>query len=379
MRTTLQRLVSTGARAATPEWALAIVLTNQIALLSTAVTLSYEVYYLTDIGRYLPVFTANLVCIGAYLSGVALNRAGRAVAARTVTLGTVYVQLFVVSALISSGAGVHFFYFTAGMSLGMLFRSSQWVVPGALVLLATVLFLVCHFVFVPGATLIDVPASSLRVMLAASVVGTVFYSALFSWCFRVEISRAEHALAESHREMARLARIDQLTGVANRRTLDDHLAREWDRLRRIDGSLAIVLCDVDGFKAFNDRHGHLAGDVRIQQVASVLSGVVHRVTDLVARYGGEEFVIVLANTDRASAVAVAEQAREAVMEASGDGTAGTGRATISIGVACGGPLAVESPDALLHRADSAMYAAKRAGRNRVVTWEETTDAALVSV
>jgi diguanylate cyclase (GGDEF)-like protein/PAS domain S-box-containing protein len=170
-------------------------------------------------------------------------------------------------------------------------------------------------------------------------------------------------------DLARLARTDGLTGLANRRAFDGALASEWLRARREQTPLALLLIDVDRFKLFNDTYGHPEGDACLRKVAEVAAGVVHRPADLVARYGGEEIAVLLPNTSPEGAAAVAEQVRTAV-EAMGfphDGNPPTGVITVSIGLAAGRPLLdFSDPMALVTASDAALYRAKRAGRNRVV-------------
>ncbi|NJO20582.1 MAG: diguanylate cyclase, partial [Spirulinaceae cyanobacterium RM2_2_10] len=126
--------------------------------------------------------------------------------------------------------------------------------------------------------------------------------------------QAELALQQANQELQRLATLDGLTQVANRRRFDEHLACEWRRLRREQQPLSVILCDVDYFKLYNDTYGHQAGDACLQQVAQVLGKMLKRPSDLVARYGGEEFAIILPNTTSAGACQVAEAVRAAIAD-----------------------------------------------------------------
>lgn len=172
------------------------------------------------------------------------------------------------------------------------------------------------------------------------------------------------ANARLHQKMVRLSQTDALTGVHNRRSLFARLQLELERSRRFDHAMAVALVDVDRFRQYNEASGHAAGDAVLRTVAGVLAGAVTRV-DLVARYGGEEFAVVLARADRSAALAAGEELRRAVEAAAlPHPAAEAGRVTISVGVATfpedGGDLA-----ALVDAADSALYAAKRSGRNAV--------------
>lgn len=189
-----------------------------------------------------------------------------------------------------------------------------------------------------------------------------------------ERKRVEQALRESeeklraaNQQLQRLAELDGLTGVANRRAFAEKLAHEWRRASRSGGELSIVLLDVDYFKAFNDTRGHLAGDQCLKLVASLLRDVVHRAGDLVARYGGEEFAILLPDTDGKGALSLAERIRSVV---AGKAIAHPGSTvapyvTVSVGVACGRPRAGQPCESLVEAADRALYRAKANGRNRV--------------
>jgi two-component system chemotaxis family response regulator WspR len=121
-------------------------------------------------------------------------------------------------------------------------------------------------------------------------------------------------LAEKNAVLERLSSLDGLTGIANRRRLDETLDLEWRRARRDGSLLSLIMIDVDYFKKFNDRYGHLAGDDCLRQVAVTLTGGLHRPADLVARFGGEEFAVLMAATDAAGAGHVAETLRARVEE-----------------------------------------------------------------
>jgi len=172
------------------------------------------------------------------------------------------------------------------------------------------------------------------------------------------------ANARLHQKMVRLSQTDTLTGAHNRRSLFARLDQELERTRRFHHPMALALVDVDRFRQYNDALGHGAGDAVLKTVAGLLGGTVRKV-DLVARYGGEEFAVVLAGTDRAAAARAAEKLRVGVEAAAlPHPAAEPGRVTISIGIAV---FPEDGPDlgALVDAADSALYAAKRAGRNAV--------------
>ncbi len=182
---------------------------------------------------------------------------------------------------------------------------------------------------------------------------------------------------ESHL-LATHAHYDALTGLKNRRVFDEHLSRVWQQAIDDRRSIAILLIDVDHFKAFNDNYGHQAGDRTLKGIARTLRSLVSRPLDLVARYGGEEFVVILFDIDACGAEALANRMRGAVGEHTVSNPApkaGTA-VTISIGVALVEPSPDRQPDGALQLADQALYVAKVRGRNRVELMDETAHAQL---
>ncbi|HKR62874.1 MAG TPA: sensor domain-containing diguanylate cyclase [Thermoanaerobaculia bacterium] len=172
------------------------------------------------------------------------------------------------------------------------------------------------------------------------------------------LEEANEHLAGAIETLHRISTQDGLTGVSNRRHFDETLATEWRRAARKSSPIALLLLDIDFFKAFNDSAGHQAGDDCLRRVAQTLRESVHRAADLVARYGGEEFAVLLPDTDEPSARVIAEALRHRVEE--------MGMVTVSIGTAAViPPRDSAGVDDLIARADAALYQAKRAGRNRV--------------
>ncbi|BDG05923.1 diguanylate cyclase [Anaeromyxobacter oryzae] len=167
--------------------------------------------------------------------------------------------------------------------------------------------------------------------------------------------------ARLHQKMVRLSQTDALTGVHNRRSLFARLELEAERCERFEHHMAIALVDVDRFRAYNEAHGHAAGDAILRRVGALLQGAVRKV-DLVARYGGEEFAVLLPRANRAAALAAAEKLRGTVREAALPD--GAGHVTISVGVGVW-PDDARELAALMDAADAALYAAKRAGRDAV--------------
>lgn len=177
------------------------------------------------------------------------------------------------------------------------------------------------------------------------------------------LDAAEMKLKEQATEIASYvseARTDTLTGLPNRRVFDDEMRRRVAEWRRHGTPLAVVMLDIDHFKMFNDRHGHLAGDEVLRCVAEVLQGCL-READVVARYGGEEFGIILPASERDDACHTAERVRSSIERASFRYE----QLTLDVTISCGAAqiLEDEAVDSLIKRADEALYASKDAGRN----------------
>ena len=193
---------------------------------------------------------------------------------------------------------------------------------------------------------------------------------------RLQRDQAFHFLRESQRklgdaniELQKLAALDALTGIANRRRFDETMQLEWQRGQRDKKPLTLLMCDVDFFKFYNDSFGHQAGDLCLKKVAAVLTEHLKRPADLAARYGGEEFVIILPETELAGALIVAESCRRHLEQLAIENPQATTElscVTMSIGVASMVPSPKSSVEQLIEQADQALYAAKRNGRNRVV-------------
>lgn len=182
----------------------------------------------------------------------------------------------------------------------------------------------------------------------------------------VETLRDMTEQKQAQTALERLASSDGLTGIANRRSFDEKLDHEWLRARRDKTSLALLMLDVDHFKRFNDRYGHQAGDDCLRRIAQCVAAIVLRPGDLVARYGGEEFAVVLPSIDSDGALMVAQRVREAVRSlAIPHADSAFGVVTVSVGVACVLPSLDTSHDVLVKAADTALYQAKHAGRDRV--------------
>jgi diguanylate cyclase (GGDEF)-like protein len=198
------------------------------------------------------------------------------------------------------------------------------------------------------------------IMLALAFLGR--------WLYRQiqQLLVAENELKIVRNKLEIIAMTDSLTSLANRRSFDAALHREWGRAVRNRSSLALILLDIDWFKQYNDHYGHLKGDDCLAQIASLVATSISRSCDVAARYGGEEFVILLPDTDLAGALIVAEKVRSSIAQAQLDHSASAlGVVSISAGVIATVPLEGQNPVDSLVQADRLLYSAKSKGRNRI--------------
>jgi diguanylate cyclase (GGDEF)-like protein len=241
-----------------------------------------------------------------------------------------------------------------------------WVLPGGLFIALLGALLQAHLSDAPNAVGVTLGVGVLVSGAALIARGVLLERRLRHLLDRERTART--ALAEREAELARLnaqlvedSRRDPLTGMRNRRALADDLL-ELEARRDREGAFAVALCDVDHFKAYNDRLGHLAGDHALRTISAIVRATL-RTGDLAYRFGGEELLLILRNADADEAHAVAERVRAAVQATAvphPDGVDGV--LTVSVGVAAG----PDDTEPLLARADGALYDAKREGRNRTV-------------
>ncbi|KES01338.1 diguanylate cyclase [Ectopseudomonas mendocina] len=182
------------------------------------------------------------------------------------------------------------------------------------------------------------------------------------------LRESQQQLLDTNLVLQRLIKSDSLTGLANRRYFDEYLEIEWSRALRDQSELSLLMIDVDYFKAYNDQHGHVAGDEVLRRVGESLRSSCTRATDLAARYGGEEFAVIMPGTAAGGARLQAEKIRRAV-EAMGiphDLPKPGSPISVSIGIATIRPSVEHDPLSLVIKADEGLYLAKHSGRNQVV-------------
>lgn len=334
--------------------ALYIGLGLMILFFAISLVRGYPVDWLAGFVRFgllLPAFVAAIVA--SHLPQH--RRTFRVLIAMTaLAIGAGYVVLHLTApeeTLQSSFSGlpvvIAFVYFTMGMFMQT----------------AMVLVLGITTLYVIGALLVGVPADQLAHNLGVLIVAN-FVCGIGSYML-------EHALRSAYLEgqiLSEMVERDGLTGLYNRRAFDKYLTRVWAVARRQKKPIVVLMADLDYFKAYNDTHGHQAGDQCLQKVAGIVSAAARRPLDFAGRYGGEEFILVLFNVDPESATAIAERIRNHVEELRiAHRSAGTGPVvTLSIGGAVVEPWdTTHSPEGVIQLADQALYKSKQQGRNRV--------------
>ena len=197
--------------------------------------------------------------------------------------------------------------------------------------------------------------------IQASRIGAIMLALIvFAIAVTLVLAREINRRAEAESRLEELATTDALTGLRNRRKFDLTIESEWQRAMRHRAPLSLLMIDADHFKAYNDTHGHQAGDQVLVGIAICISDSVRRAADCAARYGGEEFAVLLPGLAAAEAMKVAETIREKVLRWSGEDNV----STVSVGIAAVTPTAAMDWAILVQAADKALYAAKEAGRNR---------------
>ena len=201
--------------------------------------------------------------------------------------------------------------------------------------------------------------------LISILVSSLFYS------LRISGFKKDIVLMEQNDMLKQHSEIDSLTGIYNRRKLDEELENEWQRSSRSQKPLSFLLIDLDHFKRFNDTYGHMEGDLCLRKAATIMAETLKRSTDVIFRYGGEEFAAILPFTSLDAACLVGEKLRKNIENARIEHEhSQTGFLTVSIGVSSATGIHGKSADILCLEADKALYAAKKSGRNKVICYDD---------
>src|SRR6185312_6482127 len=192
-----------------------------------------------------------------------------------------------------------------------------------------------------------------------------------------QLEEREKDLMEANERLKHMSMTDALTGLDNRRHLEERLTEMFEHAKRLNEPFSCVMCDLDKFKSVNDTYGHQAGDAVLRQLAQLLREQAREI-DRVGRYGGEEFMLILPGASADAAVTFAERVRKAVAGRTFSFAGAVIRRTMSCGVAAWPHPGIPDTAALVRAADDALYAAKAQGRNRVVRWDAREPGAAAS-
>lgn len=242
------------------------------------------------------------------------------------------------------------------------FAGRQWVLKAT----ASEPFIAAH------RSLLPVLIFVIGVLLTLLVGGYYFLLLRHAASVERQVSERTDELQQAKRDLETLSATDKLTGLANRHRFDEFFSQEWQRASRDDHTLSVMMIDVDYFKRYNDRYGHVAGDECLRSIAGMLQTLFKRSGDLVARYGGEEFVVVLPNTERLERLAQSCCVAVEALAIDHEDSTASEVVTVSIGTCTLVPSSVIEPGLLIQTADQALYQAKKTGRNRVVTLPAVT-------
>ncbi len=308
-----------------------------------------------------PMAQANLASCAVFLFCFWLNRRGRSHAA--LFIGSAEVVGHAILATLYTGWTSGFHYYILGLAV-LIFYSDRLrlALKGGLALLLAAVYLLLFQYTLQVPPLVPIGALQAQVTGTLNIVTAFLVLTALAYTFHLATSQAESALQAANRHLEIQALTDPLTCLCNRRNIQDRLEVALDAFRSYGLPFSVILADIDDFKAFNDRSGHEAGDIVLVHVAEILRGAV-RAEDHVARWGGEEFLVLVSGGDLREAGLVAERLRAGVAAIELDFGGQRIKITMTLGVAQYAP--PDTLDACISRADDAMYAGKRQGKNCV--------------
>lgn len=323
-------------------------------------------------------FTSALLHLGvmvplgfavALIAGRVVNAFVREASSATLTVGSIITILWMFQISTSPSAAHYHYLAIMPILFGNVVQRPHFPFAAA----ASVIALVLYCAAMATSTLPVEVAVAATLEYAATVAVTLIAGFHMerelrrAYLRKLRIEITADSLSHSNDELRQLTHLDTLTGIANRRWLEAHLADMADRSRKAGIPLSVLMIDVDHFKGFNDHYGHPEGDRCLKMVAAVARDQVRRKDDLIGRFGGEEFLVILPGTDLYDAAKVGERIRAAIaamaMEHARSAVAEV--VTVSVGVAAGRISDGVTPEELVRAADNALYEAKRMGRNRL--------------
>ncbi|MCP4161997.1 MAG: GGDEF domain-containing protein [Deltaproteobacteria bacterium] len=310
----------------------------------------------------MPMATYNLVSCTAFIISFITNKKGFHIFAIFLCCVEVNIHAILSIYFIGWNSGFHY-YLLVIIPVVFLMPRTHYLLKSGMAAFFTICYICLHqyslSIEMPNILLSDIKLYTLNYY---NIIGTAILLAIIGYFYSTAAKNAEKALA-------RLAKIDGLTQIANRRHYDSYIQKEWNRLKREENFLSILFIDIDFFKNYNDFYGHQAGDDCLKHVASTLKEIVNRPADLVARYGGEEFIISLPNTRDEGAKKVAHQIQEQLkkLQIPHARSIVNQYITCSMGIVSFVPNDNSSIEAMVEHADKALYQAKENGRNCIIT------------
>jgi diguanylate cyclase (GGDEF)-like protein len=269
------------------------------------------------------------------------------------------------------------FHYQAGSIMVTLFLATMtrlnfhWILPTCLLMFGTQLTAMLAIVPTPQPQLLEQSfIFSLLTVIALVVNYRLEYESRLNFLRRLLLAQENKALAETKLKLELISITDELTGIYNRRYFNEQFQQRWNSAVRHHYWISLLMIDVDFFKRYNDTYGHLQGDEVLREVAQCFNLGSKRADEITARFGGEEFVVLLPHTQVSDAVQIGEHLRLLVEQLDREHRqSDMGKVTVSIGVAGMQPVQTDTSQTLIKQADEALYKAKAAGRNRVVSWQ----------
>jgi diguanylate cyclase (GGDEF)-like protein len=366
MRTFFANIVNTGTNEAySPKKNQTARLINRVALificavLPNTLFMAYYQYWLAVIEQGAAMFLMIMVIVVNGLGWFNLARFG------TLIIGNLHVFLMVYIMGLDGGA---YYYFAPVVIAPMFFFPPKEIRSIALwAILTVILTSVCLFVHPQLSFIGPIDPEMQKIFYYGSILGAQGVVFIFVMYFYRESYRYEKTLVKSNDELTILSEMDALTGLLNRRSFSDRIASEWRKSAHTGQPMSLLMLDADKFKPFNDYYGHPAGDDVLKKISEVLKENIRLERDFPGRYGGEEFIILLPETNRQTAMGVAERIRYKIerLEIRHEFNPGHLKVTCSIGVCTVVASEGISSELLIEQADKALYIAKGKGRNLV--------------
>ncbi|WP_286262701.1 GGDEF domain-containing protein [Thalassotalea atypica] len=357
----LSSLYNIGAGSLVDPKASKVRIANIVTLITCLVATMYAAFFLVSLEQ--PMLAAmNFGFVIAYASSIVFTYFKQYVFAKLWLFVVLMIHVFILTTYVfTASASFHFYYLLLPCGIFLLFDDEDQVEKLFVIISGTALFFYCH-VFVNQEPLIQ---------LSPQVEQSIFISAITVIILEIYfvMSLFSRSISRHQLELNKLATIDPLTGLSNRRTLMTLGEEFFEHAKRYEKQFSVLLLDVDLFKQVNDKYGHLVGDEVLKAVSQALQSNT-RASDVVARYGGEEFVVLLPETSLFKAKDIAEQLRGVIEKARIElPSQAEIHCTASFGVTAFEPNANDFP-ALINQADYALYQAKNNGRNQVLLFEQ---------